>query len=133
MATKMTISKSGYDAGTEVDVNNYIFHSDYNTFKILSEGTLSSQTVTANPTTFSVAHGQGAVPAVMAFIDYPDGYVTVPRGIPRDTTSSYLGVVNSRYWNVEIDSTYIYFLCYKGTTSNHDVNIKYYVFEAPGD
>ncbi len=133
MAIKITISKQGYEADTESDVNNYIFHSDYNTFKIIGEGILSSQSVTANPSTFSVAHGVGVVPAVMAFIEYPDGYVTVPRGMSHDTTSAFLDVVNSRYWVVEVDDTYIYFVCYKGTTANYSVNIRYYIFEAPGD
>lgn len=133
MAQKLVISKAGFNALTESDPNNYIFHSDYNTFKILSEGTLTSQSVTANPSTFTVAHGISGIPAVMAFIKYPDGYIALPRGMPRDTTSSYLAVANRRYWSVEIDSTYIYFVCFKGTTADYSVDIKYYIFEAPGN
>jgi len=133
MAYKIVITKAGYNALTESDKNNYIFHSDYNTLKIISEGVITAQTVTANPTTFTLEHGRSYIPAVMAFIKYPDGYVALPRGIPRDTTDTYLGVANSRYWKVEMDATYIYFICYKGTTANYNVDIKYYIFEAPGN
>jgi len=133
MTQVIKISKAGYNALTETDINNYIFHSAYNTLKILAEGLLTSQSVTGNPTTFSVAHGRSNIPAIMAFVKYPDGYVTLPRGIPRDTPSTYLDVVNSRYWQVEVDSTNVYFVCYKGTTANYSVDIKYYIFEAPSN
>ena len=128
MAQKIVISKAGYNAFTESNKNSYIFHSDYNTFKILAEGKLTSQSVTGNPTTFQVAHGKNYIPAVMAFIKYPDGYVTLPEGNTRDSS-----ITTQRYWEVEIDNTYIYFVCYKGSSANYSVDVKYYIFETPGN
>ena len=123
---EVRVSKSGYDAIESTDPNDFIFHSDYNTFKILTEGSMTSQAVSADPTTFSVAHSKGQIPAVMAFIKYPDGYVTVPEGAAR--SNSYLVF---RYWTVEVDSTNIYFKVYKEGGANYNVDIKYYIFESP--
>jgi hypothetical protein len=106
MAQKIVITRAGHEALTEAEIKEYIFHSDYNTFKILAEGSLSAQAITANPTTLSVAHGKSYTPAVMAFIKYPDGYVTLPGGVSRADFS--------RRWEVEVDGTNIYFVVYKG-------------------
>lgn len=106
MTQKIVITKAGHEALTEANINEYIFHSDYNTFKVLAEGSITGQVVTGNPTTFTVAHGKDYVPAVMAFIKYPDGYVTLPGGSER---ADFI-----RHWEVEIDSTNIYFMVYNG-------------------
>lgn len=126
MSKKIVITKGGYNALTETDPNNFIFNSDYNTFKILAEGTLLSQSVTASPTTFSVAHGQSITPAVFAFIQFPDGYVALPNEKERADA-----IPVDRYWIVEVDATNIYFMCYKGSLANYSVDIKYFIFETP--
>lgn len=126
MAQIMAVSKSGKDVLSVTNPNDFIFHSSYNTFKIKAEGVLSSQSVTANPTTFSVAHGQSGVPGVYAFAKFPDGYVTVPEGKERADAWPI-----DRYWHVEVDSTNVYFLFYKGSSANYSVDIKYYIFEVP--
>lgn len=128
MAQKIVISKSGYNALTESDQNNYIFHSDYNTFKIISESTLTSQSITGDPTTVSLAHGLDYIPAVMAFAKFPDGYVTLPRGTERAGTPP-----NDRDWIVEVDDTYVYFMFYKNGSANYSVDLKCYIFEAPAN
>lgn len=124
MSKIVFISKAGKDGLKETDPNDYIFNTLYNTFQIISEGLLSSQTVSANPTTFTVAHNLGYVPAVYAFIKFSDGYVTLPDGKERADAHPV-----ERYWNVEVDSTNIYFVVYKGASANYNVSIKYYIFE----
>lgn len=75
MSKKIIISKSGYNALTETDVDNLVFSSDYNTLKYYAQGTKSVTTNKANYyydagsgvryyhyTTGTVSHGLGYVP-----------------------------------------------------------------------
>jgi len=126
MAQIMAVSKQGKDVLTATNPNDFIFHSSYNTFKIKSEGILSSQSVTANPTTFTVAHGQSGIPGVFAFAKFPDGYVTLPGGKERADAWPV-----DRYFAVEVDNTNLYLMFYKGSSANYSVDIKYYIFEVP--
>jgi hypothetical protein len=127
MGQEIKVSKKSKNVLTATDPNDFIFHSSYNTFKIIAEGILSSQSVTGDPTTFSVAHGQGGVPGVYAFAKFPDGYVTTPGNKER---ADVVWPVD-RYWEVRINSTNIYFDFYKGSSANYSVDIKYYIFEIP--
>lgn len=110
MTKKIRIARSGYNAITETDPNNLIFDSSLNTFKILAEGTITNQSVTGNPTTVQVAHGQSSIPAVFAFVDLGDGYVALPS--ETDYTFTLYG---GRYYLVDIDGTYVFFKFYKGS------------------
>lgn len=118
------IAKSGKDARFSTDPNDFIFDERYNTFKILGEGKLTGQTVNADPTTFSVAHGKSFTPTAIAFAKFPDGKVALPKEIPHTTALE-------RYFNLEIDGTNLYFVFYKGATANYNVDIKYFIFETP--
>jgi len=126
MATIMAISKAGKDVLNSTDPNDFIFHSAYNTFKIISEPIYTGLTVDADPKTFTYAHGQSGIPAVYAFAKFPDGYVTVPMGKERADVFPY-----DRYYNVEIDSTNVYLIFYKGSSANYNVDVKLYIFEVP--
>lgn len=121
---KLAVAKAGINVLTATNPNDFIFHSGYNTFKILAQGTLTSQAVNADPTTFSIAHGQSAIPTAFAFAKFPDGKVALPQEIPY-TTSLF------RYFFLEMDATSLYFKFYKGGTGNYNVDIKYFVFETP--
>lgn len=123
MATVLRVSKQGEDALTETDPNKFIFDSSSNTFKILATGTVGG-TVTSGTTAYTVAHNQGAVPAVYAFAKFPDGYVAMPN--EKHRTDGY-----DRYWHVEVDSTNIYINFYKVSGSNYSATARYYIFEAP--
>lgn len=122
------VSISGANALTSTNPNDYIFHSDLNTFKILAEGNLTTQTVDADPKTFTVAHGRSSTPAVTAFAKFPDGYVCQAGSKERADNVKPI----ERYWFLEVDATNVRFIFYKGTTANYNVNIKYFVFEGPG-
>jgi hypothetical protein len=123
------VSKSATNVLTATDPNDFIFKSDLNTFKIISEGTLLSQTVNSNPKTFSVYHGLGYVPNFYAFCKFPDGKVALagPHSYPydRDTVSFF----NGPHFTPEANSSYLYFILTR-PGSNYDVDIKYYIFEA---
>lgn len=124
---RLAVAKAGVNVMTATSPNDFIFHSGYNTFKILKQGTLTSQTVDADPKTFSVAHDQSTIPTVFAFTTFPtSGFVALPRETPYNTELQ-------RYWELEVDGTNIYFVFYKGATANYTVSIAYFVFEAPVD
>lgn len=127
MPYEIRVSKSGQNAVSATDPNAFIFHSSYNTFKILAEGSLINQTVDVDPKTFSVAHNQSTIPSVFAFAKFADGYVAQPNDKERADNAKPI----ERYWRVEVDATNIYFIFNKGTTANYTVSIKYYIFETP--
>lgn len=126
MSSIVAMSKVGEDVLTATDPNKFIFHSNYNTFKILSSGIVTAQTVNSDPKIFTLAHGQSGIPGVYAFAKFPDGYTTLPNSKERADSDPI-----ERYWVVEIDSTNIYFKFYKGASANYNVDISYYIFEVP--
>ena len=119
---QLRVARPGKNALTATNPNDFIFHSDYNTLKILTEGVLSSQNVNASPKTFSVAHGTGIIPICFAFALFPDGKVSLP------FASDYSD--NQQRFSVEVDNTNVYFIFTK-PGSDYTVSIKYFVFEAP--
>ena len=126
MTQIIAVSKAGENVLTATDPNDFIFHSSYNTFKIVASGSLTSQTIDSDPKTLSVSHGQSSAPGVYAFVKYADNYVAMPNERERADT-----VTVERYWLVEVDNSNIYFIFYKGASANYSVNIKYYIFEIP--
>lgn len=124
MAQKILVSKKTKDALTATDPNDFIFSSDYNTFKILAEGRLLNQTVNANPKTFSVAHGLGYAPNFYAFCKFPDGKVAMagPLSFEADRDS------DGKDFTPEVDSSNLYFILTR-PGSNYNVSIKWYIFE----
>ena len=128
MTKIIAVAKSGKNVLTSTNPNDFIFHSSYNTFKILAEGTLLNQTVNADPKTFTVAHGLSDAPNFYAFCKFPDGKVAMagPLSFPydRDTPVFFTGPS----FTPEADDTNLYFILTK-PGSNYDVDIKWYVFE----
>ena len=122
MAYKIAVSISTNNVLTATDPNDFIFNSDLNTFKILAEGNLTNQTIDSNPKTISLEHGQSSTPTFFAFCDFDyDHQIRLPEEI----------VNLSYYWYVTVDATYLNFVFTK-PGANYDVDIKYYIFEAPG-
>lgn len=119
------VSKDGVNALTSSDPNDFIVDSSLNTFKIISEGTLTSQTVDSASKTFTVSHGLSYIPVIFAFCKFPDGKVYLPNSIQSSTSTSFF-----RSWRVSVDSSNLKFTFQK-VGSNYNVDIKYYIFEAP--
>jgi len=133
MGKVFAISKAGidvFDALATNDPNDFIIHSDYSTFKILASGKLLNQTVSGEPTTFSVAHGLGYTPNFFSFCKFPDGKVAMNGQFSYDFTGHSPTAAGYGYFLAEADDTYLYFLVYKNSgASNFNVNIKYFIFE----
>ena len=123
----IAVSKSGVDASKETDPNKFIFHSDYNSFKIIKEGFLPVITVppgTAN--TYNFPHNQSYTPMIEGFckVDVFNYAVCIGEGMgdfPYRYFFSYIGT----------DSSNIYVQLYNGDSNPHDFKIKYYLFESP--
>ena len=123
MTQVIKVSKAGKDVLTESSVNNYIFDSTLNTFKILAQGTASGS-ITADPTTLTVAHGLAVIPAFFAFAKFPDGFVAMPNQTDKAFTAT-----GGRYWLAEMDNTNLYFLFYRGGAGNYGGTVVYQIYE----
>lgn len=119
---QIRVAKSGKNALTATDPNDFIFHTGYNTLKIVAQGTLTGQNVDSDPKTFSVAHGQSHVPICFAFAKFPDGKIALP--------FSYDYSDSGQRFEVEVDSSDVHFKFHR-PGSDYTVDISYFVFEAP--
>lgn len=68
MSNKIIIAKPGFNALTESDPNNLIFHSDYDTLKYFMSGTITV-TTTGTTNTNSVDHDLLYTPFFIAYVD----------------------------------------------------------------
>jgi len=130
MTYQVRVSKAGVNALTATDPNDFIFHSAYNTFKIIATG-IYTPTVTASSTqTKTLAHNLSYIPLVHAFAK-PDGISYVI--LPNEALYNPLGIGSSTivFNYLEADSTNIIFNVTNNTGSNLDVSFKYYIFEVP--
>lgn len=123
----INITKSGYNALTETNPNNFIFRGSLNTFKILSKTTLINQTVNTNPKIFTIAHNLNYIPNFTAFAKFPDGKTSLPGEFEYGSNFTSGGVANR--WSVYADDTYIYISFERGG-SNYNVDISVYIFES---
>lgn len=122
---KLAVSKQGKDVLTSTNPNDFIFNSDYNSFQILSSGTLTAQSVDADPKTFTLAHNLGYIPATFAFAKYPDGFVAMPQSGHKSSTLFY-----QRRFYLQMDNTNLYFVFYKAASGNYNVDIRWYIFDS---
>ncbi len=133
MNKAIRIPKIGEDVDS-TDPNDFIFHSSYNTFKIILEGT-KSVTLVASTTnqSFTQAHGiTSFVPLVSAFAKR-DGVAQVflPNGVDIETFTAgagFGGDVKFNYATSDATNITFNFDNAKGTTV--DVDIRYFVLES---
>ncbi len=126
MSKKILLSKSGVNALTATNPNDFIFHSDYNTFKIISSGTIQ-QSISSGTQNLSLAHGLGYIPLVLGFLKVDSLDEALSPSWMFFHTSPYTSVSLNR---VSADATNAYFRVQNlfGTLT---ANIKYYIFEVP--
>lgn len=113
--------------------NDFIFHSDYNTFKIILEGTKTVTLVasTANQS-FTQAHGFNSfVPLVSAFAKRSGvAQVFSPNGVDVETFGAVAGFAGDIKFNyVATDPNNIIFNFDNDKVSNVDVSIRYFLLE----
>lgn len=126
------VAKLGISASS-VEPNDFVFHSDYNTFKILEEGTKTvSLTASTADQTFSQSYESGElnIPIVSAFARRSGASrVFAPNGFDVEIWGAKLGMSGDITFNyVEADSSNIYFNFDNDKTSAVTVYIRYFVF-----
>ena len=126
------VSKIGKDVRS-TDPNDFIFHSDYNTFKIILEGTkqVTLDASTADQT-FTEAHGFNSfVPLISAFAkDTTLSQVFLPNGVNVELYGAKLGAVGDVKFNyVATDPTNMIFNFDNDDTSERTINIRYFLLE----
>lgn len=116
------------------DPNDFIFHSSYNTFKIIAEATKAvTLAASTNNQSFSQAHGMKFfVPLVAAFAKR-DGVnqVFLPNGVDIETfttTTGFDGDIKFNY--VEADYTNVIFNFDNAKGITVGISIRYFLLEA---
>lgn len=127
MTYKIVVTKQGYDALTETNLNNYIFHSEYNTFKIVASGQTSftiGSGVTGSDKT--ITHGLSYTPLAFAFAQ-----VGTYTAFPNNPIGVTYADLNVTFDAVQSDSTKVHFILSNNSGGSKTFNISYYLFEVP--
>lgn len=127
------VGKKGVNAETATDPNDFIFHSDYNTFKIVLEGTKNiTLAASTNNQSFTQAHGQKFIPLIHAFAKRSGvSQVFLANSLDVELYGPKLGAVGDVTFNyVQADATNIIFNFSNAKGSTVDVAIRYFVLEA---
>lgn len=126
MTQVIKISKAGFNVLSESNINNYIFDSRFNTFKVIKEGTAAISYTSDGAYTINHGASISSPSSFNAFFKFPDGYTVLGGGVggarSRDTNWS----VRDMY----ITTTQIKFDLY-GTGSSNTIYAKYYIYETP--
>lgn len=121
------IVKKGLNALQTDNPNDFIFHTNFNTFKILLTDTLDcTVAVSGFVQEFSVLHNQEARPFIMAFLKED----TMGEGIFQNNKSSN-PLAHLYFESVRVDYTKIYFRISNSDSSPHTAHVRYYILEAP--
>lgn len=130
MSYGIRVSKSGYNVLTETDVNNYIFHSDYNTFKIVDSGTGSWSISASSTETKTITHNYGTRVGFIVFFEHPNSRTTYMEGWADDGSSTSDITVNGLP-RITNSTNSISMSIRNGAGSAKTLKYKYYLFEIP--
>ena len=127
------VAKKGYNAAIDKNPNHFIFHSDFNTFKIILDDTKTvTLTASTNNQTITQAHGQKFIPLVNAFAKET---ARAQVFLPNSDNPTLYGVKDGwsstgiRFNYVKADATNMYFNFNNTTASGVEVSIRYFVLE----
>jgi len=76
MSYKFAVSKATKNVLTATDPNDFIFHSNYNTFKILAHDTGTISVASGFNGTKTITHSYGTRQGFFVFFKYPSGRTT---------------------------------------------------------
>lgn len=134
MGKKIAVSKSGKDVLTATDPNDFIFNSDFNTFKIVLSGTVVIPPIAGSTATATITHGLGTRNGFILFWQNDDeqvyfhdtliGNYGTATGPDRVTTSN----SNSVTGYMSDTELVIQYFSQAGITS---AKVRYYIFEVP--
>lgn len=131
----VAVAKIGKNVETSTDPNDFIFHSDYNTFKIIASGTTDiTALASTNDQSFTQAHGLDYTPLVTAFAKEDSrAWVISPNAESISTYGAKAGwITTGLIFNyVTADATNITFNFDNTSGSDIDLTARYYLFEVP--
>lgn len=119
------ITKTGIDALSDKDPNNYIFHSDLNTLKIIKEGNVDISGTGVGSYSFAHSSPVSEITSFLVYCKFPDGTTAF---IPGGTGVFAKNEVTQFVSDLEMSATEFTFNLgsYTGT-----YKFKYYIFEVP--
>lgn len=131
----LVVGKNGVDVSTATDPNDFVFHSDFNTFKIILEGTKSiTLAASTSDQSFTQAHGQSFVPLIHGFAKESTlSQVFLPNSGNIDgaswTASTELFTTGVIFNYIQSDTSNIIFNFSNSNGSTKSVSIRYFVLE----
>lgn len=129
----LVVAKRGVNAETATDPNDFVFHSDFNTFKIIVQATKQvTLAASTNDQTFTEAHNQRFVPLVHAFAK-ESGYdqIFLPNSGNVYIWGAKAGILTTgvTFNYVQSDATNAIFNFSNSNASTKTVDIRYFVLE----
>ena len=124
---QIRIARNPFNALTSTNPNRFIFHSKYNTFKIVLTGIVKFS-VAAGVYTKTIAHGLNYIPVVDAFLMCDTNPEVIRSGYQQFYTAPYDDML---FWEVRADAGNIIFYGRSFVAGTHDLNFRYYAFESP--
>lgn len=131
MTKVIKVAKIG-ESIESIDPNDYVFHSEYNTFKIVAQGQKQiTLTASTNNQSFTEAHGLGFVPLISAFAKRDSAsQVFLPNSTDVEIWGAKLGMSGDVKFNyVKADATNITFNFDNAKGSTVAITIQYYCLE----
>lgn len=126
------VARIGKRADSE-DPNDFIFHSRYNTFKIIVEGTkVVTVAASTDNQSFTQAHGLGFIPTMTAFaIETGQNRVFLPNSEDVSFWGVKAGwiVTGIKFNYIAADATNLTFNFDSDKVADAEVSIRYYVLE----
>lgn len=126
------VAKIGVNAELATDPNDFIFHSNFNTFKIIAEATKNiTLLASTNNQSFSEAHGLSFIPLPAAYAKRSGvDQVFLPNGVDVELWGPKLGWVGDVTFNyVQTNATNITFNFSNAKGSTVDVAVRYFLLE----
>ena len=131
MPAIVAVAKIGKDARS-TNPNDFIFHSSYNTFKIIVEATKTvTLAASTNNQSFTQAHNQKFIPLPAAFAQRSGvSQVFLPNGVDEETWGTKAGWTGDIKFNyVACDATNIIFNFDNAKVTTVSVAIRYFILE----
>jgi hypothetical protein len=134
MTHKLKISKPGYNVLTEINPDNLIFSSDYNTLKYETSGAVSVNYVQdPSAVTYyfgSIKHNLGYIPVFYVFVNKDTDLNSYYEPCP----FYYGSFVMKRNFYAYATTTHIYFVCqmyysYGSGITNKNASFRYFIFK----
>jgi len=112
--------------------NDFIFHSSYNGFKIIREGTINANLArNTNDQLVHQVHGLSFIPLIAAFAKRSGvSQVFLPNGVDVELWGAKLGMVGDVRFNyIATDATKLIFSFNNAKSTTVDISIRYFILE----